>query len=357
MKKSIFREIIRQDARYKFNINPLNVILNESTTVFKGITSEQEQREIQTIIEQELTEDFKLGGHADYDYLLEEVKEYHDFEEKRKQDIKLCSLFVDLRNFTRRALFVDDPGVETIEEIANLKQEAISTWIKLARYYQGHIHSITGDGIMVLLGGEQDHDQDEWTVGARAFLMAIRILESADYLNEKLIQFLKDKGKETYAQADNLLDIKVGIEYSPKTLINPQGVIVNLSEQKKAIGEVKATSFEVDFSAKLLSYYKNAKDAIDGSPKYGRVLLIGDRYKELMDFKDDVQVIKIGTYEKSMYNVKKSHNGHYIDCKTYKNKIVNIEDVAGICNVYDGSEAAKVATFNILRGEEKVQHG
>lgn len=210
---------------------------------------------------------------------------------------------------------------------------------------------------MVLLGGEQDYDKDEWTVGARAFLLALRILESADHLNEQLKQTLKDKGKEAHIQADNLLDIKVGIEYSPETLMNPQGVIVNVNNQKKPIGEVKATSFEIDFSAKLLGYYNKAKGELDGSPKYGRVLLFGDKYKELMDFKEDVKVNKIATYEKTMYNVKKCYNAHYIDCKDYKDKVINVEDVASICNVYDASEAAKMASISIMRGEEKVQHG
>lgn len=357
MKKSTYREILRNDARYRYHYNPLRVILNESLTVVKGYVSEQEKREIQAILDQELTEDFKLGGHADYDHLLDQVNDYPDFETQRQEDVKLCSLFIDLRNFTKRALFIDDPGVETLDEIASLKQQAISTWIKLARFYQGHIHSITGDGIMVLLGGEQDHDKDEWTVGARAFLLSLRILESADHLNEQLKQTLKDKGKEAYIHADNLLDIKVGIEYSPKTLMNPQGVIVNVNNQKKPIGEVKATSFEIDFSAKLLGYYKKAKDELDGSRKYGRVLLFGDKYKELMDFKEDVKVNKIDTYEKSMFNVKKSYNAYYIDCKDYKDKVINIEDVAGICNVYDDSEGAKMASISILRGEEKIQHG
>ncbi|MED4567987.1 hypothetical protein P9302_00610 [Brevibacillus agri] len=357
MKKSTYREILRNDARYRYNYNPLRVILNESLMIVKGYVSEQEKREIQEILDQELTEDFKLGGHADYDHLLDQVNDYPDFETQRQEDVKLCSLFIDLRNFTKRALFIDDPGVETLEEIASLKQQAISTWIKLARFYQGHIHSITGDGIMVLLGGEQDYDKDEWTVGARAFLLALRILESADHLNEQLKQTLKDKGKEAHIQADNLLDIKVGIEYSPKTLMNPQGVIVNVNNQKKPIGEVKATSFEIDFSAKLLGYYNKAKGELDGSPKYGRVLLFGDKYKELMDFKEDVKVNKIATYEKTMYNVKKCYNAHYIDCKDYKDKVINVEDVASICNVYDASEAAKMASISIMRGEEKVQHG
>lgn len=142
MKKSTYREILRNDARYRYNYNPLRVILNESLMIVKGYVSEQEKREIQEILDQELTEDFKLGGHADYDHLLDQVNDYPDFETQRQEDVKLCSLFIDLRNFTKRALFIDDPGVETLEEIASLKQQAISTWIKLARFYQGHIHSI-----------------------------------------------------------------------------------------------------------------------------------------------------------------------------------------------------------------------
>ena len=360
MKKSLYREIIRHDSRYRNSQNPLNILLLEQANFGLSAIEEQEKEEIEKIIDHELTENFKIGGHVDYDYLLDKISSEDDFYNDTYQikDVKLCSLFIDLRNFTRRALFVNNPGVETIQEIAKLKQEAISTWIKIARYYQAHIHSITGDGLMILIGGEQFEDKDEWTLGARGYLIALRVLESADKFNEKLKQTLIDKGYEQYIySASNLLDIKVGIEYSPNTLINAQGVIVNEGGIKKAIGEIKAAAFEVDFSAKLLGYYNDiCRDKISSSPKYGRLLLLGEKYKELMAFNETVKIEKYDTYSKTMFGEKQSRDVNFIDSSDYKHSIITLEDVAKICEIFDGSELAKVATLNISR-EAKVQHG
>ncbi|MFS0882208.1 hypothetical protein [Metabacillus niabensis] len=359
-KGSKYRSIISTNARYKIDKNPLFVLLNEQTSLFKSAEDAQQQREIESIIERELEKDFKIGGHTDFDFLLDEIKENEDFYDERKQrsDIKMCSLFVDLRNFTRRALFVNDPGIETIQEIAKLKQKAISTWIKLARYYQAHIHSITGDGLMILIGGTQPEDEDDWTLGARAFLIALRIIESTDILNEELKNSLIEKGQDAFATTpNNLLDIKVGVEFSSNTLMNPQGVIVNNNGEMKAVGEVKATSFEIDFSAKLLGYYNKIKEEkIGGSPKYGRLLILGEKYKELMDFKEEVPICFYKDYEKQMFNQKQVRKIYYLDCKDYKDQIITIEDVAASCNVYDSSELIKAASIHIAR-QEKVQHG
>lgn len=358
-KGSSYRSIISTDSRYRFSQNPLSIILNEQA-IFKSIEETQELEEIKKIIDIELEKDFKIGGHVDFDFLLQNVHNDEDFfnEDNQRDNIKMCSLFIDLRNFTRRALFVENPGLESIQEIAKLKQKAISTWIKLARYYQGHIHSITGDGLMILIGGTQPEDMDEWTLGARSYLLGLRILESTDILNEELRQELIRKNLLSYANNHhNLLDIKVGVEFSPSTLMNPQGVIVNDNGYKKAVGEIKSTSFEVDFSAKLLGYYNDIKNnKIEGSPKYGRVFMMGEKYIELMNFKSDVPIIFHTNYEKQMFNEKNCRKIHYQDCKDYKNKIVTLEDVASLCDVHDNSELIKLSSINIAR-EVKTQHG
>ncbi|OFD71177.1 MULTISPECIES: hypothetical protein [Bacillus cereus group] len=355
-----YRSIISTDKRYRIHQNPLYFILNENQNIFKSAEYRASEQEVQRIIELELEQDFKIGGHVDFDYLLDNIKEYDDFNKESNQqaNVKLCSLFVDLRNFTRRALFVNEPGIESIQEIANLKQKAISTWIKLARFYQAHIHSITGDGLMILIGGTQPEDADDWTLGARAYLLALRILETTDTLNEELKQILIEKGKPTHAiNHNNLLDIKVGVEFSSETLMNPQGVVVNVDGVKKAVGEIKATAFEIDFSAKLLGHYNSIKtNKIEGTPKYGRVLLMGERYKELMNFIDEASIVHYANYEKQMFDVKQSRKVLYRDCKDHKDSIITIDEVAALCNVHDISEQARMASIHIAR-EEKTQHG
>lgn len=303
MKGTKLRSILKANRRYSFDLNPLKAVLNFEL----GFTEEtQLLNEINSIIDRELQEDFRIGGHPDYDYLLEKVNSADGFMDDnfRVADIKICSLFIDLRNFTKRALFIEDPGIETLHEIADIKQRAISTWIKIARYYQAHIHSITGDGIMVLIGGEQEEDKDEWVIGARALLIALRVLESTDILNDELKETLAKKGIQHSSHPDNILDIKVGIEYSPNTLMNPQGVVVSNGFTNKPVGEVKATSFEVDFSAKVLSHYKTAKEQIEDSPKLGRLLMLGEKYIELMAFNDSVEYKKVASYERQMFNKK-----------------------------------------------------
>lgn len=359
MKGSKFANIVSKNNRYRMRVNPLYIaypsIVNES--LFKSAIALSERQDVLGIIDSELSQDFTIGGHSDYNYLLDQVTEKTGFEGIYEEDVPLCIVYIDLRNFSKRALFVDDPGYETIVEIANLKQKAISTWIKVALYYQAHIHSITGDGLMILIGGKQEYDNDNWCNGARALLLGLRVLESEKILNDELKDYFQQKGLEKYAVSDNLLDIKVSIDYSPKTLMNPQGVLVNNNGFKKPVGEVKATAFQIDACAKILSYYPDIKSRLEGFPKVGRALLFGNEYKNLMDFnKEKINIFNAGCYSRTMFGITNSYNSFYIDAKDYKENIITIEDVAGICNVFDDSTTEKYASINIAR-EASVQHG
>ena len=357
MKGSTFKAIASKNTRYRIKANPLHIVY---PTIYKscvGSTLLFEQQSASSIITTELTKDFRIGGHADYDYLLSSVTFQRGFEQYRESDIPICIVYIDLRNFSKRALFVDNPGLETIDEIATLKQKAISTWITIARYYQAHIHSITGDGLMILLGGKQEYDADNWTIGARAFLLSLRVLESEKLLNEELKQYLIGKKLEQYAVADNLLDIKVSVDFSPKTLMNPQGVFVNVGGYTKPVGEVKATSFQIDSCAKSLSFYTAKKSELDGTPKGGRVLIFGQEYKDLMDFTlDKVAVKNAGVYSRRMFNYDANYSSYYTDVKDFKENILTLDDVASLCNVYDNSLQTKAASINIARSAS-VQHG
>ncbi|MFS0788783.1 hypothetical protein ABC345_20680 [Shouchella sp. 1P09AA] len=354
LRKTNYKKIVRENAQYQLSYNPLKVLL-ETEQVFKSHESTVQEKEIEKIISEELEEDFLIGGHSDYEYLLENINTEEDFykDQNRIKDTKIASLFIDLRNFTKRALFINEEKGESIEEIANLKQDAISTWMKLARYYQGHIHSITGDGLMILFGGTQAYDEDEWSIGARAFLLAQRILESTDILNENLKKLLLSKKIDT-THHDNLLDIKVGIEYSPNTLINVQGLIVN----GKAIGEVKATSFEIDFSAKLLSRYQQAKGKLDASPKYGRILMLGEKYQNLMQFKEEIDIPKVDDYSRTMFGVTISRGFYFLDCNDYKSTCLTLEDVASLCDIYIESDEMKKASIDTVNDrQDSIKHG
>lgn len=353
--------LMRYDTRYRIPFNPVDAILSESVRKSFSTEDEDNKSEIDRIIEETLREPFKLGGHPKYDYLLDEISEESDFELHRVENIKLCSLFIDLENFTKRAMFIDEENHETLSEIANLKQDAISTWIKVARFYEANIHSITGDGLMILIGAtDAEADQDEWVVGARALLIGLRVLESAEILNQKLKELLKQKGKEEYFNnSDNRINIKVGIEYSPETLMNPQGVIVKRATERFAVGEVKATSFEVDFSAKVLSLYSEARRKLDNSSvKNNRLILFGEKYKELMEFnEEEVCIGKAGEYKREMYETKNKRDVYYIDCKDLKDEILTLDDVKNICNVEDISEFAKQASIMSLKDKREIQHG
>ncbi|WP_215192994.1 hypothetical protein [Exiguobacterium sp. s95] len=354
MKPTKYYELMQKEQRYKDTYNPLQALFQQDG-MLKSLEEDIKKQEIEKIIDEELNEEFRIGGHPDYDYLIDQIKSNDHFldDSFREKDVKMCSLFIDLTNFTKRALFISEESGETIEEIADLKQKAISTWIKLARYYQGHIHSITGDGLMVLFGGKQLEDQDEWTIGARAFLLSLRVLESTDILNNHLKETLAKKGLET-TNIHNLLDIKVGLEYSPNTLMNGQGVIVNTV----AVGEVKATSFEVDFSAKLLGYYKDAKSKLDVNPKYGRLVMLGEKFIELIEFKEDVKICKLDqVYKKRMFGTDQSRTIHYLDCTLYKNNTVSLDQVAKMCNVYASYEEVTNQNIKVLKEGEKIQHG
>ena len=93
-KGSKYHDILRINSRYKISSNPIHVLFESQ--LFRSAEAAQDAQKIKEIIEQELPEGFTIGGHADFNYLLDNVKTYDDFldDRNRKSDVKLCSLFI-----------------------------------------------------------------------------------------------------------------------------------------------------------------------------------------------------------------------------------------------------------------------
>jgi len=159
--------------------------------------------------------DKTLGGHPDYDHLTEELTE----------DSTITTLFADLRNFTRYGLFFPP------QRIRHIKKAVISSFIYIVHAYDGHVHNIPGDGLMVYFGGKS---KDNAESAFNAVMAGASLLYALDnYINPIL--------QEEYGFEDRL-HMRVGVEYGD-VIWGQYGI--------HGVVEVKATGFSVDFSAKI----------------------------------------------------------------------------------------------------------
>lgn len=159
--------------------------------------------------------DRSLGGHPDFNHLSDEIT----------MDSSIVTMFADLRNFTRYGLFLDKKLIRT------LKQSVISSFIHIVHAYDGHVHNIPGDGLMVYFGGLDKPDDESAFNAYMAGSSLIYALEN--YINPIL--------QNSYGFEDKL-HMRVGVEFGE--VVWGQFGLGNVSE-------VKATGFSVDFASKI----------------------------------------------------------------------------------------------------------
>lgn len=205
--------------------------LPESTrqNIRKSILSKTaEDRELRALVEKtfDLTqEDYSsgIGGCPEYEHL-----EYDKMEEGYT-----TTLVIDLVNFTARSLHSKD-DVEKLKELTDLKKKFINSCVVAIGMFNGHIHDITGDGIMAFFNKGEKHEQIN-----NALLSAIIMIYGVkEILNSRLKQ-------EDPNHRD--IQVRVGVD-TGAVLWTKMGSIRHLESC-----EVKAVGFSVDSAAKLSS--------------------------------------------------------------------------------------------------------
>lgn len=188
-----------------------------------------ENRVLNALIEDtfELTEadDYSsgIGGCPEYDHL-----EYGDMEEGYN-----TTLVIDLVNFTARSLHSkDDP--EKLKELTELKKKFINSCVVAVGMYNGHIHDITGDGIMAFFNKGEKHEQIN-----NAILSGVLMIYG---VKEILNPLLKQEDPD-----HRDIQVRVGVD-TGNVIWTKMGSIRHLQSC-----EVKAVGFSVDSSAKLSS--------------------------------------------------------------------------------------------------------
>lgn len=188
----------------------------------------------------------KSGGHPDYDYLAQPESVGTTVEGK------VTTLFMDLKNFTKYCCFLSR------EKVYQAKYASIEATIGVCRLHGGHLHDITGDGVMFFFGGarvnEFESAENALTAAADAMLL----------LEEEVIVEYNNK-----SQFPNIHP-KIGIDFG-QALWGAYGAAPNF--------EVKATAFNVDIANKMMSQ-RNSQEVAIGDDLMKHLDIDADDYLE-----------------------------------------------------------------------------
>jgi adenylate cyclase len=179
----------------------------------------------------------KRGGHPDYDFLAEPANI------GKTAEGNVTTLFMDLKNFTKYCCFLSR------EKVYQAKYASIEATTGVCRIHGGHLHDITGDGVMFFFGGGSANDVES----ARHALDAAS--DAMELLEKEVITEYNDN-----CQYPNIHP-KIGVDFGT-ALWGAYGAPPSF--------EVKATAFNVDVANKMMSD-RNSQE-----------VAIGDELKDLL---------------------------------------------------------------------------
>ncbi|NYB72817.1 hypothetical protein HZF24_01535 [Sedimentibacter hydroxybenzoicus DSM 7310] len=215
-----------------------------------------------------------IGGCPEYDNL-----EYDDIAEGYN-----TTLVIDLVNFTARSLHSKN-DIDKLKELAILKKKFINSCAVAVGMFNGHIHDITGDGIMAFFNVGERHEQIN-----EAMLAAIFMIYA---VKEILNPSLKD---ENPSHRD--IQVRVGVD-TGSVIWTKMGSIKHLNSC-----EVKAVGFSVDSAAKLSS--GNSWELKIGEDLYNQGK---EKFKELTSKYDD--------YKRTIDGLEIIYKRYYFDWEKY----------------------------------------
>ncbi|MHA6578451.1 nucleotide-binding domain-containing protein [Pseudomonas yamanorum] len=187
-----------------------------------------------------------IGGHPDFDYLVESRTWEKGF---------VTSLFVDIQGSTRLGVYYSP------EMVFYFKNQIIKCAIECVLAFDGHVHRIMGDAVLAFFRGQGSANNSAIdAINCGAVLV--------QYIREEVVPKLRERGL-----AEDV-GIRVGVDYG-----SHEQVLWGMYGYA-GVSEVTATSFHVDVAAKLQQ-----------SAPRNRVML-GQSVVELLDLHDEVVEVK-----------------------------------------------------------------
>jgi class 3 adenylate cyclase len=191
-------------------------------------------------------EPVKRGGHPDYNFLADEANIGTTAEGA------ITTLFMDLKNFTKYCCFLSP------EKVYQAKYATIESVIGVCHLHGGHLHDITGDGVMFFFGGKHLNEIES----ARQALDAAA--DAMDLLAKVVIAEYNDN-----SQYPNIHP-KIGVDFG-NALWGAYGA--------PPVFEVKATGFNVDVANKMMSE-RNSQEVAIGDELKSLLMIDQDKYLE-----------------------------------------------------------------------------
>jgi class 3 adenylate cyclase len=197
----------------------------------------------------------KRGGHPDYDFLAEHANV------GKTAEGNITTLFMDLKNFTKYCCFLSR------DKVYQAKYASIEATIGVCRLHGGHLHDITGDGVMFFFGGARTDDRESARNALDAAADAMELLE------KEVITEYNDN-----CQYPNIHP-KIGVDF---------GTALWGAYGAPPVFEVKATAFNVDVANKMMSD-RNSQE-----------VAIGDELKNLLDVDEEEYLESGWVYSRQM---------------------------------------------------------
>jgi len=185
------------------------------------------------------------GGHPDYNFLAQEPNI------GKTTEGSVTTFFMDLKNFTKYCCFLSPA------KVYQAKYATIEAIIGICHLHGGHLHDITGDGVMAFFGRKERNDLESARDALNAAADAMQLLE------QEVISEYNDN-----SQYPNIHP-KIGLDFG-KALWGAYGAA--------PVFEVKATGFYVDVANKMMSSRNSQEVAIGNELR--DLLGIDDEYLE-----------------------------------------------------------------------------
>ncbi|WP_273762082.1 nucleotide-binding domain-containing protein [Aeromonas hydrophila] len=197
------------------------------------------QRQLRRCFGKEGINKNKIGGHPDFDYLVDDRKTKRGY---------VTTLFIDIKNSTKLGLIYPP------EMVFSIKNDIIKCAIETILAFDGHVHRIMGDAVLAFFRTEQRPENS-----------AVNAINCAVCL----VKFIEDVVSPGLEQQDiDPVSIRIGIDYG-----DDENVLWGMYGYQGA-SEVTATSFYVDVAAKLQQSASKNK------------IMIGDSLRSLIDIPD-----------------------------------------------------------------------
>ncbi len=229
-KTSAFKSLA-QEIRRKYGLSyNSSLLLNEREI---GDISKSADAAYQHFAQAYRGEEYRPGGHPDYNYLAEADNI------GKTEEGQISAFYMDLKNFTKYCMLLSR------SDVYKAKSAAIEAVISVCRIYGGHLHEVPGDGVLVFFGGKNADSTDVALHSLQAACDSMAFLEG---------DVIPEYENERYPDIYPKMGIDHGVSLWGAYGCNPHY-------------EVKATSFYVDIASKMMGCCDSKEIAIGDSIK------------------------------------------------------------------------------------------